>query len=123
MGDKKVLIIDDERLIRLTTRILLEKRGFSVVEAMNGVSGIECAIKKEPVLILLDIMMPGMNGWEVFEELQKLDATKKIPVVIFTAGDFVNSEKIAKQKGVKWIIRKPFNIDSLLELFSEIERS
>lgn len=118
---KKILIVDDERLIRLTTSILLKQRGFEIIEAVNGEDGLKKAREENPTLILLDIMMPVMDGWQVFDNLQKEEATKDIPVVIFTAGDFVSSEQTAKEKGIKWIIRKPFNIDSLMKIFVEIE--
>lgn len=117
----KVLIIDDEKLIRLTTSILLKQRGYDVIEAIDGNAGIESAISEQPDLIMLDIMMPYIDGWQVFDKMQELDETNKIPVIIFTAGDFVASEQIAKSKGIKWIIRKPFNIEVLEKIFSDIE--
>lgn len=122
MSIKKVLIIDDERLIRLTTSILLKQRKYEVVEAINGEEGISVALDEKPDLILLDIMMPYMDGWEVYDKLQEIDETKIIPVIIFTAGDFVSSEQIAKSKGINWIIRKPFNIEVLEEIFSNVEK-
>lgn len=122
MKINKVLIIDDEKLIRLTTSILLKQRGYDVVEAIDGTIGIECAKCEQPDLIMLDIMMPNIDGWQVFDKMQEIDETKNIPVVIFTAGDFVASEQIAKSKGINWIIRKPFHIEALEKIFSNIEK-
>lgn len=122
MGIKKVLVVDDERLIRLTTSILLKQRNFEVIEAINGEEGIKKATEEKPDLILLDIMMPYMDGWQVYDKLMEIDETKNIPVIIFTAGDYISSEQIAKSKGIKWIIRKPFNIDILEKIFSEIDK-
>lgn len=122
MNLKKILIIDDERLIRLTTSILLKQRNYEVLEAVNGEEGIDITKKEKPDLIILDIMMPNMDGWQVYDILQMSDETKDIPVIIFTAGDFISSEQIAKSKGIKWIIRKPFNIDMLERIFSDIDK-
>lgn len=122
MAIKKVLIIDDERLIRLTTSILLKQRNFEVIEAVNGDEGLLMAEKELPDLVILDIMMPYMDGWQVYDKMQGSDKLKNIPIIIFTAGDYIASEQIAKDKGIKWIIRKPFNIEVLEKIFSEIDK-
>ena len=118
MLPKKVLIIDDEKMIRLTTGILLKKEGINVVEAVNGFEGLKKVASENPDLILLDIMMPAMDGWEVLDHLQNNESTSSIPVIIFTAGDFIEAEKKAKEKNVHGIIRKPFRLDKMLEIIS-----
>ncbi|MBD3418955.1 MAG: response regulator [Chitinivibrionales bacterium] len=117
MLPQKVLIIDDEHMIRLTTSILLKQKGIAVVSASSGQEGLDMAISEKPELILLDIMMPVMDGWEVFDKLRSSEATAAIPVIIFTAGDFIEAERIAGEKQVSGIIRKPFHVDDLLKMF------
>ncbi len=116
MLPKKVLIIDDEKMIRLTTGILLKRSNIEVVDAVSGLEGLQKAESENPDLILLDIMMPVMDGWEVLEKLKESPKLKDIPVIIFTAGDFIESEKKAKETGAQGIIRKPFNLDKMLEV-------
>lgn len=118
MLPEKILIIDDEKMIRLTTAILLKQHGIVVVEARTGLDGIELAKSEKPDLILLDIMMPGMDGWEVCDHLAANPATSTIPIVIFTAGDIAESEQKGLEKLVKGVIRKPFYIEQLLKICS-----
>src|SRR4029078_4743352 len=81
----RVLVIDDEGPIRLLCRVNLEAAGMEVREANDGPSGVEAARSERPEVILLDVMMPGMDGWEVFGELLKDEETAGIPVVFLTA--------------------------------------
>jgi CheY-like chemotaxis protein len=82
---KKILIIDDEKgIIKVVTSRLIAN-GYEVISATDGVEGLEKAKKEKPDLVLLDIMMPVMSGYEVIEELKKDDATKSIPVIMVTA--------------------------------------
>lgn len=118
MLPKKILIIDDEKMIRLTTSILLKKEGIYVVEAVNGTDGLQKIQQEKPDLILLDIMMPIMDGWEVLSNIQGNEDFKSTPVIIFTAGDFIEAEKKAKDKNVHGIIRKPFRLDKMLEIIN-----
>jgi CheY-like chemotaxis protein len=118
MLPKKILIIDDEKMIRLTTSILLKKEGIEVAEAVNGNEGLQKIEHEKPNLILLDIMMPIMDGWEVLDNIQKNENYNSIPVIIFTAGDFIEAEKKAKEKKVHGIIRKPFRLEKMLEIIS-----
>ena len=81
----RVLVIDDEGPIRLLCRVNLEAAGMEISEAEDGPSGVEAARAAQPDVILLDVMMPGMDGWEVFGELLKDERTAKIPIVFLTA--------------------------------------
>jgi len=114
MGLHKILLIDDEKMIRMTTEILLKKKGFAVDVATCGAEGIEMARREVPDLILLDVMMPEMDGWEVAGRLQADETTKKIPIIIFTAGDYLSSEKEAKERGLAGVIRKPCHINEFI---------
>jgi len=85
MSTQKILIVDDEKLILISTRIVLESVGYGVVTAASGEEAIGKAREESPGLILLDIMMPGIDGWETLSRLKEDAETKDIPVIIFTA--------------------------------------
>src|SRR5204862_1342151 len=81
----RVLVIDDEAPIRLLCRVNLEAEGMQVLEAADGPTGLDRARDDDPDVILLDVMIPGMDGWQVAEELLEDERTKRIPVVFLTA--------------------------------------
>ena len=81
----KVLVIDDEAPIRLLCRVNLEAEGMQVIEAADGPAGVDLARDESPDVILLDVMMPGLDGWQVAEELLDDEATSGIPIVFLTA--------------------------------------
>ena len=83
----KILIIDDDSQNRLLLRILLKKFGYEILEAENGKDGIQKAINYNPDLILMDIMMPVMDGFSAISKLKTLEETKNIPIIILTALD------------------------------------
>ena len=116
MSSKKVLIIDDERLIVKSTSLALTYFGFEALEAFGGESGIALARREKPDIILLDIMMPGMDGWEVLAHLREEEATRNIPVIIFTAKEYSNGPALARSKGANNYIAKPFEPDLLQKL-------
>src|SRR5439155_24912469 len=81
----RVLVIDDEAPIRLLCRVNLEAENMDVLEASDGPTGLEKARNEEPDVILLDVMMPGLDGWPVAEELIADERTRSIPIVFRTA--------------------------------------
>src|SRR3989442_9402295 len=81
----KVLVIDDEAPIRLLCRVNLEAEGMDVLEAADGPSGVEKARDEKPDVVLLDVMMPGLDGWRVAEQLLEDDRTARIPIIFLTA--------------------------------------
>jgi DNA-binding response OmpR family regulator len=118
----RVLVIDDEGPIRLLCRVNLEAAGMVVDEAENGPTGIEAARKERPDVILLDVMMPGMDGWDVFGELVKEERTSTIPVVFLTARAELRDQARGLELGGVDYVTKPFDplelaplIDDLLE--------
>jgi DNA-binding response OmpR family regulator len=114
MLPRRVLVIDDERMIRLTISILLRKKGIEVVVAESSAEGVVLAESESPDAILLDVMMPGMDGWTVLAKLKANAATASIPVFMFSAGEYAETELRARDKGVAGIIRKPFRVEELL---------
>ena len=109
----KVLIIDDEVDLTNMTRIQLELSGFMVDTAFNGIDGISKVTEFRPDLILLDIRMPDIDGFQVLKMLKEKDETAKIPVVMFTTC----SQKIEKEKaytlGAIEYLTKPINLSKL----------
>jgi DNA-binding response OmpR family regulator len=105
----KVLVIDDEAPIRLLCRVNLEAEKMSVIEAADGPSGLDEAREQRPDVILLDVMMPGLDGWKVAEELLDDDRTREIPIIFLTArAEFRDRAKGLDIGGVDYVT-KPFN--------------
>jgi len=105
----KVLVIDDEAPIRLLCRVNLEAEGMRVVEAPDGPAGIDKAQQERPDVILLDVMMPGLDGWRVAEELLQDARTNGIPIIFLTArAEFRDRAKGLDIGGVDYVT-KPFN--------------
>jgi two-component system alkaline phosphatase synthesis response regulator PhoP len=105
----KVLVIDDEAPIRLLCRVNLEAEGMAVIEAPDGPSGVERAREEEPDVILLDVMMPGLDGWRVAEQLLEDGRTVGIPIIFLTArAEFRDRARGLDIGGVDYVT-KPFN--------------
>jgi DNA-binding response OmpR family regulator len=104
-----VLVIDDEAPIRLLCRVNLEAEGMEVSEAADGPAGLERARTDRPDVILLDVMMPGLDGWQVAEQLLDDERTSGIPIVFLTArAEFRDRARGLDIGGVDYIT-KPFN--------------
>jgi DNA-binding response OmpR family regulator len=113
---RTVLIIEDEKLIIVSTQMVLEAAGFRVESASNGEDGINSARTQKPDLILLDIMMPGIDGWETLTRLKRDTDTSGIHVVIFTAREHTRGHQKSAEMGAADYFRKPFEPDELIEL-------
>ena len=125
----KVLVIDDEAPIRLLCRVNLEAEGMEVLEAADGPTGLAQARTEDPDVILLDVMMPRLDGWRVAEELLLDQETKRIPIVFLTArAEFRDRARGLDIGGVDYVT-KPFNplelaplVQSLLDRLDRGER-
>jgi DNA-binding response OmpR family regulator len=111
---KKILVIDDypDNVFLLQDR--LEQEGFEVIKAYDGNMGIKKAIEEKPDLILLDIMMPGISGYEVCKTLTNNEETKQIPIILLTALTEAENLKEGLQAGAFDYIKKPFNRTELV---------
>lgn len=105
----KTLVIDDEAPIRLLCRVNLEAEGIAVEEAADGPGGLELARTTLPDAILLDVMMPGLDGWTVAEQLLADEATRSIPIIFLTARADVRDRARGLDAGGLDYITKPFN--------------
>jgi DNA-binding response OmpR family regulator len=114
----KVLVVDDQAAIRLLCRVNLEAEGMEVIEAGDGESGLAAARAERPDVILLDVMMPGMDGWEVAELLVEGEQTSQIPLVFLTARAELRDRARGLELGGVDYITKPFNP---VELASVVE--
>jgi DNA-binding response OmpR family regulator len=108
-GETRVLVIDDEAPIRLLCRVNLEAEGIKVLEASDGPQGLDLARDERPDVVLLDVMMPGLDGWRVAEELLDDDRTRGIPIIFLTArAEFRDRARGLDIGGVDYVT-KPFN--------------
>lgn len=110
-----VLVVDDEAEIRELCRVNLEFEGFDVVEAKNGSEALEMARRHHPDLVFLDLMMPGVDGWDVLETLKRDDELASIPVILLTAKSGEEDQMRGWQEGILEYVAKPFNPLSLAE--------
>ena len=116
----RVLVIDDEAPIRLLCRVNLEAEGMEVFEAADGPSGLEAARTNRPDVILLDVMMPGLDGWAVAERLLEDEDTGDIPIVFLTArAEFRDRARGLDIGGIDYVT-KPFNPVDLAPLVREL---
>ncbi|HEX2112200.1 MAG TPA: response regulator [Gaiellaceae bacterium] len=111
-----VLVVDDEAPIRLLCRVNLEAEGMEVLEAADGPTGVELARSHTPDVILLDVMMPGPDGWAVAEQLLADERTRRIPIVFLTARADVRDRARGLDVGGLEYITKPFNPIELASL-------
>jgi DNA-binding response OmpR family regulator len=112
----RVLVIDDEAPIRLLCRVNLEAENMEVLEAGDGPRGLEQARRESPDVILLDVMMPGLDGWAVAEQLVEDDSTREIPIVFLTARAELRDRARGLELGGIDYVTKPFNPVELASL-------
>jgi two-component system, OmpR family, phosphate regulon response regulator PhoB len=116
----RVLVIDDEAPIRLLCRVNLEAEGMAVLEAADGPSGLEKARAEGPDVVLLDVMMPGLDGWRVAEELLDDPRTQSIPIVFLTARAELRDRARGIDLGGIDYVTKPFNPVELAPLVRDL---
>jgi DNA-binding response OmpR family regulator len=107
--DERILIVDDESAIRLICRLNLGSSGFATLEAADGDSALSMARAERPDLILLDVMLPGKDGWQVAEELAAADETRDIPILFLSARSDRTDESRGYELGGVGYITKPFD--------------
>ena len=112
-SDYKILLVDDEPDIIEFVSYNLKKEGFDVLTASNGEDGLAMAKKSHPHLILLDVMMPKMSGFEVCRAIKGDESLRDIPVVMVTALDSVVDQDRAKSEGADGYMVKPIDRDEL----------
>jgi len=115
VSKKKILIVEDEESLLKLESILLTSKGYEVVGATNGQAALDAVKKERPDLVLLDIMLPEIDGFEVCRRIKKDPDTEQIPVIMLTAKksreDMARGEKV----GADWYITKPFKSAMVIE--------
>lgn len=120
MTPKTILIIDDEGFVRGLVRVKLKFMGMETIEGSNGMEGLEKAISHKPDLIILDIMMPKMDGFEVCQRLKENPETRHIPVIMMTARGERSAKERGEELGIVDYLTKPFSPQHLAERIFEI---
>lgn len=118
---KRVIYIEDEPEMIDLVHLILGRRGYSVIGAIGGREGLDLVRKERPDLVLLDLMMPDMDGWDVYHQIKSDESLRDIPVIVITAKaqniDKVLGLRVAK---VEDYIAKPFSPQELLERVNEV---
>ncbi|MBI5805972.1 response regulator [candidate division TA06 bacterium] len=113
---KKIMVIDDEPYIARVIKFKLEQEGYTVFSANDGLTGLEKIRQEKPDLVLLDVMMPGLTGYEVCQKIKSDPQLSGIPVVILTAKGQEKDREEGLSVGASDYITKPFSSNRLLEL-------
>jgi DNA-binding response OmpR family regulator len=117
-GKKTILIVDDDRELNDGLRAVLERQGYQVIQAGNGIQAKEAVYRHRPDLVILDMMMPRMGGFPVLEHFK--DKPDAPPIIMITANEGSRHKAYAEMLGVVTYIRKPFAMDELLEQVGKI---
>ena|SRR5690348_1689892 len=112
---KHVLLVDDDPLMHRLFQHHLERAGYKMMSATNGRDGIDLATRQTPSLIVMDIMMPDMDGVAALRELKKADATRDIPIIIITANGNALARKESENSGAALFLTKPFSPTQLVD--------
>lgn len=113
-NSKKILVVDDEKLTTELAKTFLEKHGFTVIIASDGDEGLSKAQAEKPDLILLDVMLPTMDGFAVCKKLKESDDFKNTPILMFTAKGLSSDIEEGKAVGADEYIVKPFSGKALV---------
>ncbi len=120
MDKKKILLVDDEKDLAETVVFQLRISGYEAIVAYDGQEGLEKARKEKPDLIILDLMLPKMDGYKVCGLLKSDSRYAKIPIIMFTARAQESDIKLAKEVGAEAYITKPFEQEILLGKIKEL---
>jgi len=113
---KKILIIEDEMALQESLGGLLSEKGYQVISALDGETGLNLAKKENPDLILLDLILPKMSGFEVLEELKKDLKTKEIPVIVLTNLEGIGDvEKVIALGAKSYLVKAEYTLEEVVE--------
>ena len=116
-GRKKpvILLVDDNKDNQYAVKFILEEQGYRILFASNGKQGIKKALNEKPDLILMDLMMPGIDGYKATEKIRENAEMKKTPIIAMTAKTIQEDNKRAIKAGCNEYLNKPFTLDSILD--------
>lgn len=115
MAGHKILVVDDSQVIRTRIRDMLPAGNFVVLEAKDGIEGLNLIRQERPSLIMLDLLLPRLSGWEVFQELQQVPELQSIPLVIMSGRKEEVTDKLKEPFKQFEFIEKPFETKQLVE--------
>ena len=119
MQKEKILVVDDDKNICDLLRMYLEKEGYNVVMVHNGLDAVECFNAEEPDLVLLDIMLPQLDGWQVCREIRKVSET---PIIMVTAKDETFDKVLGLELGADDYVTKPFDTKEIVARIKAVLR-
>lgn len=117
---KRILVVDDDPLQLKLVDAVASKAGYDVVTAPDGKAGLDRALELHPDLIIMDIMMPEMDGYTALEAIRQSEGLKKVPVIMVTAVGFDMNRKMALEMGADDYVTKPFGVKDLLERIDKV---
>jgi len=120
MTEKTVLVVDDEAPIRLAAAEALERAGFQVRQAANGREALEQVEAGGCDLVVLDVIMPERNGWDVLRAIRKDEATQNLPVIMMTILDSDDSVTTGWRMGADYYLTKPFSAHDLVDIVKRL---
>lgn len=113
---EKILFIEDESVLQKTLGELLTQEGYEVVSALDGELGLNLAKKEKPDIILLDLILPKLNGFEVLERLKKDEETKEIPVIVLTnLEDIEDIDRVISLGATTYLVKTQYEMEEVLE--------
>lgn len=119
MAENKILIIDDDNRNIFALRAVLKAKGYQCVSATGAEEGIEILIKdRDIVVVLMDMMMPGMDGYEAMASMKEMPELKDIPVIAVTAQAMLGDRERCLNAGAVGYVSKPINVDELVKLIN-----
>lgn len=115
----RILIIDDSPTETFRFKEILAKHGFTTIEATNGADGVTIAKAEQPDLVLMDVVMPGVNGFQATRQITREPTTKHIPVIIVSTKDQATDRLWGKRQGAKDYLIKPVDENKLIETIKQ----
>ena len=113
---KTILFIEDESALQKTFNDLLNKKGYTMTSALDGETGLRLAEVQKPDLIILDLILPKLHGFDVLERLKKNQATKDIPVIVLTNLEGINEiEKAIELGATTYLVKAQYTLDEMME--------
>jgi CheY-like chemotaxis protein len=117
---KRILVCDDDPVILRLLEVNLELEGYDVIAARHGAEAVDLATQNPPDLVILDIMMPRMDGYEACEAIKAQDATRDVPVIFLSAKAQQSDVEKGRRYGVAEYLTKPFDPSELLEIVERL---
>lgn len=118
---KKILLIEDESALQKALRNYLETEGYEMISALDGQTGLEMTEKEKPDLILLDLILPKMNGFEVLKRLKENPLTKTIPVIVFTNLEELPNIDQALKMGIEaYLVKAEYTLEEVIEKIKQV---